>query len=163
LFRLEDDDAVFVIGRDGGGTPAGFLHFAVSRAGSALSLSSMPRLRTTPNGFNEWLVCESVAWAREHGFERLSLNFAPFAALLALASAAALNWGFLAQHGAAASLPRLTPRRPVRSLRLLFATRRWLAGFLVGIGGWALYTAALRLAPLSLVQAASAGGIGLLA
>ena len=31
--------------RPGRATPAGFLHFAVSRAGGALSLSSMPRLR----------------------------------------------------------------------------------------------------------------------
>ena len=83
--------------------------------------------------------------------------------LLALSSAAALNWGFLAQHGAAASLPPLTVRRPLRSLGILFATPRWLAGFVVGLAGWALYVAALRLAPLSLVQAASAGGIGLLA
>ena len=43
----------------------------------------MPRLRTTPNGFNEWLVCAAVAWARENGLEHVSLNFAPFAALLA--------------------------------------------------------------------------------
>ena len=43
----------------------------------------MPRLRSTPNGFNEWLVCETVAWARDHGYSRISLNFAPFAALLA--------------------------------------------------------------------------------
>src|SRR5207237_309537 len=53
------------------------------RQGSALSLSSMPRLATTPNGFNEWLVCEAVEWARREGFTRVSLNFAPFAALLA--------------------------------------------------------------------------------
>src|SRR5205807_4718139 len=46
-------------------------------------LSSMPRLRSTPNGFNEWLVCETVEWARANGFRRISLNFAPFAALLA--------------------------------------------------------------------------------
>jgi lysyl-tRNA synthetase, class II len=83
LFRLEDEDALFVIGRGPSGEPEGFLHFAVSKTGSALSLSSMPRLRTTPNGFNEWLVCETVEWAREQGFERISLNFAPFAALLA--------------------------------------------------------------------------------
>jgi len=83
--------------------------------------------------------------------------------LLALGSAAALNWGFLTQHGAAASLPPLTLRRPVYSLRLLFASPRWVAGFVGGLGGWALYVAALRLAPLSLVQAVSAGGIGLLA
>jgi lysyl-tRNA synthetase class 2 len=83
LFRLGDDDALFVVGFDDAGRPSGFLHFAVSRAGSALSLSSMPRLRETPNGFNEWLVCVAVEWAREHGFARVSLNFSPFAALLA--------------------------------------------------------------------------------
>ena len=48
-------------------------------------------------------------------------------------------------------------------MRLLFGNLRWLVGWLVGIGGWVLYVAALALAPLSLVQAASAGGIGLLA
>jgi len=83
--------------------------------------------------------------------------------VLALASAGALNWGFVAQHGGAASLPPLELRRPVRMLRLLFAQRAWLAGFLVGIAGWAFYVAALRVAPLSLVQGVSAGGIGLLA
>jgi len=82
---------------------------------------------------------------------------------LALASAVALNWGFFAQHGAAGSLPPLSPRRPLHSLRLLAGSPRWLAGFLVGLGGWALYIGALRLAPLSLVQAASAGGIAVLA
>jgi hypothetical protein len=46
---------------------------------------------------------------------------------------------------------------------VLFAERAWLAGFLVGIAGWVLYVAALALAPLSLVQATSAGGVGLLA
>ncbi|NUR74890.1 MAG: DUF2156 domain-containing protein [Thermoleophilia bacterium] len=81
LFGLGDDEALFVVGFAPDGRAAGFLHFAISR--SALSLSSMPRLRTTPNGFNEWLICEGIAWARDHGFERLSLNFAPFAALLA--------------------------------------------------------------------------------
>jgi hypothetical protein len=82
---------------------------------------------------------------------------------LALASAAALNWGYFVQHGVAAALPPLTLRRPLASLRLLFANVRWLVGFLAGIGGWVLYVAALALGPLSLVQAASAGGIGLLA
>ncbi len=48
----------------------------------ALSLSSMPRLRSSPNGFNEWLICETVAWARENGMARVSLNFSPYAALL---------------------------------------------------------------------------------
>jgi lysyl-tRNA synthetase class 2 len=81
-FRLDGGDALFVIGRDGDGTPKGFLHFAVCRPGSALSLGAMPRRRDTPNGFNEWLITNTVAWAREHGFAKVSLNFAPFAALL---------------------------------------------------------------------------------
>jgi hypothetical protein len=83
--------------------------------------------------------------------------------LLALASAAALNWGYFVQHGVASALPPLTLRQPLASLRSLFGNLRWVAGFVVGIGGWVLYVAALALAPLSLVQAASAGGIGLLA
>jgi lysyl-tRNA synthetase class 2 len=83
LFALGDDDALFVIGLDAEAHAAGFLHFAISKASASLSLSSMPRLRDTPNGFNEWLICESIAWARDAGFERVSLNFAPFAALLA--------------------------------------------------------------------------------
>jgi lysyl-tRNA synthetase class 2 len=83
LFRLDDEDAVFAVGFGPDGRAAGFLHFAVCRPASALSLSSMPRVRETPNGFTEWLICETVEWAREHGLERVSLNFAPFAALLA--------------------------------------------------------------------------------
>ena len=86
-----------------------------------------------------------------------------FGLVLALGSSAALNWGYLAQHGVASSLPPLRLRHPIRSLLSLFSNLRWLAGFLAGIGGWVLYVAALALAPLSLVQAASAGGIGLLA
>lgn len=82
---------------------------------------------------------------------------------LALASAVALNWGFFAQHGAASELPPLTLRRPVASLLSLLRDLSWLLGFLAGVGGWVLYVAALALAPLSLVQAASAGGIAVLA
>jgi lysyl-tRNA synthetase class 2 len=83
LFGLGDGDAIFVVGFDPEGRPAGFLHFAISRAGRALSLSSMPRLRETPNGFNEWLICEAIAWAKLNGYQRVSLNFTPFAAVLA--------------------------------------------------------------------------------
>jgi hypothetical protein len=82
---------------------------------------------------------------------------------LALLSAIALNWGYLAQHGAASELPPLSLRAPVRSLRSLFRDRSWIAGFLAGILGWVLYVVALALAPLSLVQGASAGGVAVLA
>jgi hypothetical protein len=82
---------------------------------------------------------------------------------LALLSAFALNWGWVAQHSAAGGLPALSLRRPVLALRALFGDLSWLTGFAVGLAGWALYIGALTLAPLSLVQAVSAGGIGILA
>lgn len=85
------------------------------------------------------------------------------ALILALASAFALNWGFYRQHERAAGLPPLSLLRPFASLRSLFSDLRWFVGFSVGILGWVLYVAALAFGPLSLVQAASAGGIGILA
>jgi hypothetical protein len=78
---------------------------------------------------------------------------------LALCSAAAIGWSYALQHSVASTLPPLSLRRPVHSLAMLATRGRWTAGFLLGIGGWILYVAALRLAPLSLAQAASAGGI----
>ena len=81
LFR-DGDDTVFVVGLDDAGRARGFLHYALCPAGSAISLSSMPRGAGVPNGFTEWLICESIAWARANGIERVSLNFSPFAALL---------------------------------------------------------------------------------
>lgn len=83
--------------------------------------------------------------------------------ILALTTAVAFNWSWVAQHSITSKLPTLTVRHPRRSLGLLFSQRRWLFAFLVGIGGWAFYVVAVRLAPLSLVQAVSAGGLALLA
>jgi hypothetical protein len=83
--------------------------------------------------------------------------------LLALASTAALSSGFYVQHTASGQLPALSVRHPLASLAVLFTDRRWLAGFVTGLGGWGLYIAALGLAPISLVQATSAGGVGLIA
>jgi drug/metabolite transporter (DMT)-like permease len=81
---------------------------------------------------------------------------------LALASALALDVGFLVQQGAAASVPELSLGRPLASARALLASTRWLLGFCLGLTGWGLYFAALTLAPLSLVQTVAASGIGLL-
>jgi hypothetical protein len=82
---------------------------------------------------------------------------------LAVGSAVAIGGGYALQHASASVLPPLSLRRPLRSLALLFRSGRWSAGFFVGIAGWVLYVGALRMAPLSLVQAASAGGIAVLA
>ena len=81
--RLDGEDAAFVIGRDAAGRVNGFLHLAVCPASRSLSLSTMPRWRDTPNGFTAWLIVEAVQWARDAGYGCLSLNFSPFAALLA--------------------------------------------------------------------------------
>jgi len=83
LFRLGGQYALFVVGRDPKGRVSGFLHLAVCRAGGSLSLSTMPRLAEAPNGFTSWLIVEAVSWARDHGYSFLSLNFSPFASLLA--------------------------------------------------------------------------------
>ena len=82
---------------------------------------------------------------------------------LALVSAIAVNWAYAREHDAAAALPPLTFRRPLWSVRLLLGTRAWLAAFTVETVGFLFYVAALRLAPLSLVQAVCAAGIGVLA
>jgi len=83
--------------------------------------------------------------------------------VLALLSTVAVNVAFYGEHTAAGGLPRLTLRHPLTSLAALFTNRRWVIAFTTGLLGWGLYIAALDLAPLSLVQATSAGGVGLLA
>jgi drug/metabolite transporter (DMT)-like permease len=80
-----------------------------------------------------------------------------------LASSCALNVGYLLEHGAVGKLPPLSIRSPLTSLRHLLGSRRWVLGFAIESCGWALFVLALALAPLSLVQATAAGGIGILA
>jgi hypothetical protein len=83
--------------------------------------------------------------------------------VLGFVSALVVNWAYTREHGAAATLPPLSPRRPVASARLLLRARAWLLGFAAETGGWILYVVALALAPLSLVQAVGAAGIVVLA
>jgi hypothetical protein len=86
-----------------------------------------------------------------------------FALVLTLISAVAINWGYLIEHGAASGLPPLSVRRPLITVRLLLASRRWLAGFALETTGFILYLVALARAPRALVQSVAAGGIGVLA
>jgi lysyl-tRNA synthetase class 2 len=79
--RPERDD-VYMVAFDATRAPRGFLHFGSAPAARALSLSSMRRDRDTPNGLNEFLIVRTLEWAREHGLEHVSLNFAAFALLL---------------------------------------------------------------------------------
>ena len=84
LFRLGGDDAVFVIGRDPQGRVGGFLHLAVCSASRSLSLSTMPRLA----GHAQRVHRVAHRGGRVVGpppriHAQLSLNFSPFAGLLA--------------------------------------------------------------------------------
>jgi len=85
------------------------------------------------------------------------------ALVITLVSACLLNLGYLLEHSVASKVPPLSLRRPIASVRSLVGNRRWLLGFGLEGLGWLLYVLALALAPLSLVQAVAAGGIGILA
>jgi hypothetical protein len=85
------------------------------------------------------------------------------ALFLALASTTLTNVAYLREHDAAAALPALSLRRPLHSAEALLTDRSWLVGFALESAGFALYVAALALAPLTLVQSVAAGGIGILA
>src|SRR6201996_610155 len=78
-------------------------------------------------------------------------------------SAIVTNIAYSLEHDAAAALPSLSPRHPLHSARLLFRARRWLIAFAAETAGWLLYVVALHLAPLALVQAIGASGVGVLA
>jgi hypothetical protein len=83
--------------------------------------------------------------------------------LLALACALSTNVGFLFKHRGACSAPPVNMRRPLRSARLLFASRWFAIGMLIASVAWIFHVAAMAVAPLDLVQAVLAGGVVMLA
>jgi lysyl-tRNA synthetase class 2 len=87
-FSMAIDDlhipgTVLALAEDTDGRVGGFLHLAPSpQAGSfgglgggGWSLSAMRRRPDAPNGLTEFLVVETLAWARDTGASELSLNF----------------------------------------------------------------------------------------
>jgi lysyl-tRNA synthetase class 2 len=72
--------ARFALAYGADGRLEGFLHMVPSRRG--YSLSSMRRLRDTPNGLIEFLIAETAEWARVEGANEISLNFSVFADVL---------------------------------------------------------------------------------
>jgi enterochelin esterase-like enzyme len=81
-----------------------------------------------------------------------------FGLLLALASAALINLGFLLQHrGMSASVGDGL----AAALRRASRSRAWLTGQLLGWIGFAAQIIAVAMAPLSLVQSFAAGGLAL--
>ena len=87
----------------------------------------------------------------------------PLGLVLAFLSALAVNWAYAREHDAAAAMPRFSARHPLRFVSLLLGNRAWVLAFATETIGWLIYVAALRLAPISLVQAICASGIGVLA
>jgi drug/metabolite transporter (DMT)-like permease len=83
--------------------------------------------------------------------------------VLAFVSALVTNTAYALEHDAAAALPPLSPRRPFRAAEFLLRDRRWLKAFAAETAGWLMYVAALRLAPLALVQSVAASGVAVLA
>jgi lysyl-tRNA synthetase class 2 len=98
VFRYPD--TVLAVAVDGDGHVGGFLQLVPSPASEGYSLASMRRRKSTPNGLMEFLIVETLAWAREHAVHEVSLNFAVFADFLraddgAPAWTRGLRWGLL--------------------------------------------------------------------
>jgi drug/metabolite transporter (DMT)-like permease len=81
---------------------------------------------------------------------------------LAFASALTTNVGFLLRHRGASAAPDVDIRHPLRTVLDLFRQKWWTIGYVVAIVAWLLHVGALKLVPLSLVQAALASGFVIL-
>jgi drug/metabolite transporter (DMT)-like permease len=79
--------------------------------------------------------------------------------IFALVSALAANLGFLYKHRGANEAPAVDVRHPIRTGLGLWKSGWFAAGMLVGAVGWAFHTAAIAIAPMSIVQVVLAGGI----
>jgi lysylphosphatidylglycerol synthetase-like protein (DUF2156 family) len=67
-----------IVARDNEGRVQGFHRYATAGHGSEVSLDVPWRRRGAPNGIDERLSVDMIAWARNHDGRRLSLAFAAF-------------------------------------------------------------------------------------
>jgi lysyl-tRNA synthetase class 2 len=89
---------LIAIAYDRNGEPTGFQRY-LAAGRSKLSLDAMRRLPTAPNGLNERLITDVIEYAREHGHDEVSLNFAAFRELLDSDSRGALEQvGYRVMH-----------------------------------------------------------------
>jgi lysylphosphatidylglycerol synthetase-like protein (DUF2156 family) len=77
LFNGLEPDAIIAIARDRDDTIVAAQRYLWAGK-QDLSLDLPIRSRRSPNGTDERLVAETVAWGQENGVERVSLAFAPF-------------------------------------------------------------------------------------
>jgi lysyl-tRNA synthetase class 2 len=78
----EHDDCVFAIALGADGSPAAYIHFVPVLTTGDLSLSTMRRAATAPNGLNEAILAAVFGWARTAGISRVGLNFSAFGRIL---------------------------------------------------------------------------------
>lgn len=83
--------------------------------------------------------------------------------MFAILSALGANVAFLCKHRGAKAAPRVRFAHPLQSAISLFRSKWWLVGFAVAAVAWGFHVIAMALAPLSMVQAVTAGGLALLA
>jgi lysyl-tRNA synthetase class 2 len=76
-----EPDTLFAVAETDSGV-GGYLHLVPAAHGRAYSLSAMRRRPETPNGLMEFLVVETITWARERNVQEVSLNFCVFADVL---------------------------------------------------------------------------------
>jgi len=81
---------------------------------------------------------------------------------LALATAFTSIVGFLYKHRGAVESPPVSTSKPVRSSLALFRSRWYVLGIVIAFASWGFHSAALALAPISLVQTVIAGGLVML-
>jgi lysyl-tRNA synthetase class 2 len=86
---------LLAIAEDEHGELGGFLHLVPSPASAGYSLSTMRRRPATPNGLMDFLVVETLVWAKSHGVGELSLNFCVFTDLL---DAESRGWQRVVRH-----------------------------------------------------------------
>src|SRR5689334_10351634 len=83
--------------------------------------------------------------------------------LLAIACAVATQLGFLYKHKGANEAARVDVRRPLATIRSLFASKWFALGMAVAVAAWLFHVAAMAFAPLSVVQAVLSTGVVMLA
>jgi lysyl-tRNA synthetase, class II len=88
-FSMAIDDlyvegTVFALAEDAAGRVGGFLHLAPTPAGGGWSLSTMRRRPNEPNGLTEFLIAETLGWARDQEASEVSLNFCAFTEVLSV-------------------------------------------------------------------------------
>lgn len=138
---------LLIIARGKTGRVEAFQRYVSAGNGSDLSLDLPWRRPDAPNGVDERLAVDMIAWAKEHGFQRVSLSFAPFPDLFASASSnAALRILRLLAHAGDRVVKLESLYRYLRKFDAM-SERRYVLLPLIGVLPAAAVLLALEFAP----------------